>query len=432
MSRASTSVWRTQPALLTLIFCAISATPLRSQDETGGIPVLRRWVTAVERHVPGEADEPAVVVASWYRRDLASLFPYIRAYFDVLKQGPAAPRRSLSTDDMNVIRTMAVASGALRDPLRFAKRAAMLHADVAILGIDRSPAVIAVRNRAVVRRPPDASIPERSFASGVDGQYHGDGESEGHWDAGRTILDFVRPAAPDPEIQLWYRASAAAMMLQGNFVEAMPHLRHGVTLFPADAQLLFASGCLYEVLASPRIQSIVRRVQATGGQVAVESERDNLARAVRLFRQALEVDKDHTEARIRLGRVLSEQGNAREAAILLRPRPAKGDSPLLAYYRALFLGHVEDEVGDPSAAEAAYREASEWFPQAQSPRLSLALLAVRRGDREAVNTALTLLRARMSSASAKDDPWWVYGVCDGRDSDALVTQLRQTIGEAAR
>ena len=418
---------------LTLILCAIPLTTLHAQqDQTGGVADLRQWLTAVERHVPGEADEPAIVVASWNRRDLASLFPYIRAYFDVLKLGPAAPRRSIAVDEMNVIRKLAVTSGGLRDPLRFAKRAAMLHADVAILRIDRTPAVMAFRNRAIVRRPPDASIPARSFATGVDGQYQGDSEGEGHWDAGRTILDFVRPPAPDPDIQLWYRAGAAAMMAQGNYAEALPHLSHGLSLFPGDAQLLLASGCLYEVLGSPRIQTLVRRVQSAGGQVAIEDERTNLTRAERLLRQALAVDKNHTEARIRLGRVLGEQGKIQEAAILLRPRAAGRDSPLLSYYRALFLGHVEDESGDSSAAAAAYREASEWFPQAQSPRLSLALLAVRTGDRDALTTTLALLRARVSNASTKDDPWWVYDMCEGRDADALTTELRQTTGEPRR
>ena len=425
-------MWRTQLALLTVIFCAITPTPLRSQDETGGIPALQRWVTAVEKHVPGEVDDAAIVVASSSRRDLASLFPYIRAYFDVLRQGPSAPRRSLSVDEMEAVRKIAVAVGSLRDPLRFAKRAAMLHADVAILKVDRSPAATANRNRAVVRRPPDGSIPERSYATGVDGQYQGDSEGEGHWDAGRTILDFVRPPAPDPDIQLWYRAGAAAMMAQGNYAEALPHLSHGISLFPADAQLLLASGCLYEVLGSPRIQTLVRRVQSAGGQVAVDDERTNLARAERLLRQALAVDKNHTEARIRLGRVLGEQGNLREAAIILRSRAAGRDSPLLSYYRALFLGHVEDEIGDASAAEAAFREAAEWFPQAQSPRLSLALLAIRAGDRDALNTSLALLRARMAKSSTKDDPWWVYDMCEGRDLDSLVTELRQTTDEARR
>ncbi len=111
--------------------------------------------------------------------------------------------------------------------------------------------------------------------------------SEGHWDAGRTILDFVRPPTPDPDILLWYRAGAAVMMAQGNLAEALPHLRHGLSLFPADARLLFSSGCLYEVLASPRIQRIVQRVQAAGGQVAVENEEGNLERAERFYRRAL-------------------------------------------------------------------------------------------------------------------------------------------------
>lgn len=284
----------------------------------------------------------------------------------------------------------------------------------------------------MVRRPPDASIPERSYATGVDGQYQGDGESEGHWDAGRTILDFVRPATPDPQILLWYRAGTASMMAHGNYVEALPHLRHALAIFPADAQLLFSSGCLYEVLASRRIQSMVRRVQAAGGQVAVENEERNLDRAGQWYRRALQSDRNFTEVRIRLGRVLGEGGKPKEAVSLLRVRTTETDPALLAYYRALFLGDVEDAIGDLPAAEAAYREASRLFPRAQSPRLSLALLAVRTGERQTLSSVLAPLRERDSGVSTADDPWWSYGLCTGRDAESLAKELRREIVELAR
>ena len=431
MSGASIPMWRRHLALLILMLCAIPLVSLRAQ-ESAGIAGLGHWLRAVERHVPGEIDESAIVVASWYRRDLASLFPYIRAYFDVLRLGPAAARKTLSTEEMVAVRTIAVASPGQRNPLGFAKRAATLHADIAMFGIDRSPAVMAYRKRGMVRRPPDASIPERTYATGVDGQYQGDGESEGHWDAGRTILDFVRPETPDPQILLWYRAGAATMMAHGNYVEALPHLRHALSIFPADAQLLFSSGCLYEVLASRRIQSMVRRVQAAGGQVAVENEEGNLDRAGQWYRRALQSDRNFTEARIRLGRVLGEGGKPKEAVSLLRVRTTETDPALLAYYRALFLGDVEDAIGDLPAAEAAYREASRLFPRAQSPRLSLALLAVRTGERQTLSSVLAPLREKDSGVSTADDPWWSYGLCTGRDAESLAKELRREIGELAR
>lgn len=430
MSAASSQIWRRHLVLLTLMLCTICSTSLRPQPATG-IAGLVQWVTAVDLHVPGTSDEPAVVVASWSRRDLASLFPYIRAYFDVLTRGPSAPRRTIPQAEMDMLRTMAPGSVGQKDPLRFAKRAAMLHVDIAIAGIDRRAPAMLSRRRGVVRRPPDGSIPERSYATGVDGQYQGDGEAEGHWDAGRTILDFVRPPAPDPDILLWYRTGAAVMMAQGNLAEALPHLRHGLSLFPADARLLFSSGCLYEVLASPRIQRIVQRVQAAGGQVAVEDEEGNLERAERFYRRALDADTTHTESRIRLGRVLSGLGKAREAATFLRPPSSERDQAIPGYYRALFLGNVEDELGDHVAAEKAYREAARLFPAAQSPRLSLALLAIRGGDRQALSSILGPLRGKGSDVST-NDPWWVYGLCEGRDVKSLMTQLRQAIGEASR
>jgi hypothetical protein len=432
MSRAADRPGRLRVALLALILCAIETVLPRSQERAMRVDGLVQWLAAVERHEPGKIDESALPVSSWYRRDLASLFPYIRGFFELLSQGGGASRRMIPSGEWDRLRKLAASHAAHADPLRFAKRAAMLHADVAIFGIDRTPEIVARRQGGVVRRPPDPGIPERSYASGVDGRYEGDGEGQGHWDAGRVVLDLVRPSESDVDILLWYRAAAAVMMAQANLAEALPHLKQGLSLFPSDQHMWFAWGCLHESFASSRIQRIRDRVHATGGRVAVEDEEENLERAARAYRRVLEVDKVHTEARIRLGRVLGARGNARGAAVLLRPPLDERSGEILSYYRWLFLGAEEEKLGNRAAAERAFREASRLFPAAQSPRLALALLAVRGGDRRVLDATLEPLRRSPSSRGPADEPWWIYGLCEGRDQEMLVARLRHTIAGLSR
>ena len=422
----------TRVALMMLLVCAVFTISVGSQENQMRIDGLVQWLAAVDRHVPGRVDEPALVVVSWSRRDMAALFPYIRGFFEVIQKGPRASRRTIPSAEWDLLKNITAAHVAQSDPLRFAKRAAMLHADVAIFDIERTPEMLARRRSAVIRRPSDSGIPQRAYATGVDGQYEGDGEGQGHWDVGRILLDLVRQPEPDSDILLWYRAGTAVMMSQVNLAEALPHIKEGLSLFPADPNLWFSWGCLHEVFASSRIQRIRDRVHATGGRVEVHDEDENLERAARAYRRVLETDKNYTEARVRLGRVLDAQGNPRDAAIFLRPGIEEGGSTILPYYRALFLGAAESKLGDRPAAENALREASRLYPAAQSPRLALALLAIGTGDRQSLGSILSPLRAPATSVNRTDDPWWLYGFCEGRDADVMVTQLRQKMREAIR
>jgi hypothetical protein len=86
-------------------------------------------------------------------------------------------------------------------------------------------------------------------------------------------------------------------------------------------------------------------------------------------------------------------------------------------------------MGNHAAAVSAYQEAMRLFPRAQSPRLSLAMSALRQGDRRTGRHLLSPLRA---SAQQAEDPWWVYPLCEGRDADALLSRLRHALGSAAR
>jgi tetratricopeptide (TPR) repeat protein len=237
----------------------------------------------------------------------------------------------------------------------------------------------------------------------------------------------VRPdPAADAEVLLWYRATAAHMMLHGELAEATPHLDRALKLFPSDAHILFSAGCFHERLASRRIQRVVQRDK--GMRTAVGGRAENLDRAVRLLRKALDADATLTEARVRLGRILFERGALEEASERLRPPTGHPDAAPVAYYRALFLGAVEETLGNRPASEAAYREAMGLFPRAQSPRLALALIAITHGAGQLDDDLLTPLRSASTADDRLGDPWWAYPLCEGRYAEALLTRLRRAIG----
>ena len=97
---------------------------------------------------------------------------------------------------------------------------------------------------------------------------------------------------------------------------------------------------------------------------------------------------------------------------------------LLAYSPALFRGRVLQRLHQYDAAAAAYREALEICPAAQSAAVGLSL-ALFRGDRlvEADETA----RAHRATRDAPYDPWWIYPAGDERFVTQWVTELRGLI-----
>ena len=62
----------------------------------------------------------------------------------------------------------------------------------------------------------------------------------------------------------------------------------------------------------------------------------------------------------------------------------------------------------PAAARPHYQRAAELFPLAQSPRLALALLARRAGDRAGAQDAMRQLVELPRAREANADPWAVY------------------------
>jgi tetratricopeptide (TPR) repeat protein len=170
-----------------------------------------------------------------------------------------------------------------------------------------------------------------------------------------------------------------------------------------------ASGWLYEGLASPRVQLVVQRARlSTGMSYAIGSADANFRRAERFLRRAIELDERALEARVRLGRVLGQQGRHEDASRELQRAAADASENRFAYYAHLFLGAEEAALDRLDRAREAFERAAALYPGAQSPALSLSLLARRTGDRAGAARILERALAAARGESDRDDPWRGY------------------------
>ena len=218
-------------------------------------------------------------------------------------------------------------------------------------------------------------------------------------------------AAPVPEEfrRLWYCTVITGLEGAGMVVMAGKYLTHARALYPDNAEIRLLAGIAEEMRASPRTAT------PSDGE-----RRKALAAAEKDYRAVIAAEPTRLEARLRLGRVLSERGEWTEARAMLVPLL---DTPegRIAYLSALFLGQVEDALRHPEAAYASYQRAAAGLPMAQVARLAASELRHRAGDRVAAADALP------AAVGAKNefDPWWTYVFGEYWRADVLLTALRR-------
>jgi tetratricopeptide (TPR) repeat protein len=273
---------------------------------------------------------------------------------------------------------------------RVLQRAAILHADIAMLVIPLMPSRTGCSARATLLVK--------------DGNSVGAGCVGIHWTHGRLLLDAVRPDPGRDQIaRLWYLATISYLLETGDFANANPQIERGRLLFPSDPAILFQHGYYHEGFASPLIQTAALESGADmrGASVHLDEAED-------LYRRAIKGNPEFVEARVHRGFVLSLLGQHRNAAEELRLAASTAAGPQLRYYAELFLGHAEESLGNRVVARDHYGRAAELYPQAQSPLLALAMVARQLDDRAAAQDALRQVLALPPARDIAADPWWRY------------------------
>jgi len=396
---------------------ARSVTP-QAPEPLAGVERLRDWLTAVERHEPGKVDGPALAISGWSRFELDAAWADLRALLDRAsgmvsrnqRSGDAATTKTgsgpLTLADVKDLLGLTDDELRRRDPTRIVKRAAVLHADLAVF----------VSFGLLV----DHSRGYRTFLVD-DGRRVGSDTRCYHWDFGRALLDAVKPdPGGDGMVRLWYWASSAFMTSRGDLAALEAHVERARNLFPMDAAGQFFSGVLHETFASPRIQAAIR-----GTTTEIGSDESESRKAARFFRQTIALDPAFVEARLRLGRALGFAGRHADAAAELQAVASATDDPVLQYYANLSLGREEQALGHPDEARSAFERAAALCPRAQSPYLALSQLSRRYGDKAGARRALQPVLDLPARESEREDPWWDYHISAGRHADVLLTQLRK-------
>jgi hypothetical protein len=210
---------------------------------------LELWLSAVRSHVPGQADRAVTLIAPWTRQDLEVLLAEAQALREV--DGPLL------------------------------KRAAVLHADIAVLHRTYSGYSLPADSQAV------------DFVE--DGRVVSRGSGTAHWSMGRGVLELLKA---DDDVRLWYTATSAYLQSWGEISELEPHLARARARFPRDGVLLLYEGTLRAVYAEPRFQNLVHPETGTYRvPQRIGYAREEQKEAERRFEKALELDPGLTPLR---------------------------------------------------------------------------------------------------------------------------------------
>jgi tetratricopeptide (TPR) repeat protein len=231
----------------------------------------------------------------------------------------------------------------------------------------------------------------------------------------------VRSAGPSTPLtrfaRKWYLAAIWLRFARAEPEEASRLLERAQVLFPNDADVLLSSGTFEAMeLTRRRIErgsaKPVGRGQVTGHNYALRAPELQLIKATHFFQDAIKIDPNNAEARIRLAwlRFVSESLDYTGALTLLKEARALAPKPPLSYLAALFSGRIEEQLKHVDAADVWYRTAIADCPLAQTARIGLSHIQLDKNEAVASrNTLRPLIKsARRDDYVCEPDPWRIY------------------------
>ena len=180
-----------------------------------------------------------------------------------------------------------------------------------------------------------------------------------------------------------------------------------------------AKECIESAPASVREDPEMKLAEGALSEVPCSRSKDGLVKcadAERSYRAALTAAPEMSEARLRLGKVLIEQGRTSDALTLLEPLNLVEETRTRHLAR-MFSALAHDRAGTLSQAQHFY-ELAEHDGATASSTIGLASLAYRAGDRA---KARALLSRNKADAS---DPWLSYSKGIAWNAAAYLARLR--------
>jgi tetratricopeptide (TPR) repeat protein len=183
------------------------------------------------------------------------------------------------------------------------------------------------------------------------------------------------------------------------------HLDEALKSFPKDPHLTLARGSGHEML-SDLSTGYINYFDASGRyirQASVDAD-DELREAIRWLEQAVALEPELMEARLRLGRLLYRRGDFDRAAKELEAARQLAWLDELRYLALVFRGMVEAARGSYDQADSSYTDALRLLPTGQTAAIAKAETAYLRGR---VGEAAATMQATLQQMK-KEDPWWNY------------------------
>jgi len=396
--------------------------PGRRRNAKYWLEKVKEWAMAVAEHNPGKSDPAAVIIGSWALDDLGPAIDLVmslappsvyssrqaavvdarikRELGKLQAPGDAQVRESLGLSD-NEVR-----QGGLN---RLLKRGALLHTDIALLGLETGPHHI--DERLGVFEDGRVTIQPKNI----------------HWEYARRLLDFIYPLpSEDPIVRQWYIATTAYVQSRRFWVYAEGNLERALEIFPSDYRILFYTGVMHETWASPVHQN---SLLPAGADFSFGSMKSELKLARQFFEKAVTANPDFAEAHLHLGRVMGLLGQHEEAVLELQQVAAAMADPQLSYFTSLFLGYELAMLSRSNEARDQYERAAALYPNAQSPLLGLSHVALTGGDTEGASLAVQRVFELRLRDSWRDDPWWAYDSAHVRDASGFIAEMYKAFGE---
>ena len=249
---------------------------------------------------------------------------------------------------------------------------------------------------------------------------------------GRMSAELLGPTALQPGGARFAARFAAAFALHLRsalcFLTGRNWAEAGLKLAPRDAVLRLADGLASETIGvtgfvEPTLRPVLdSRGRQVSGYENVNRKKE-LNRAIDDFEQALAMDPQLSEARLRLGRVLWRLGRGREAREPLTQAVTETNGPT-RYLAHLFLGQCLEDDGDLAGAVDHYSAAVAMRPDTQIGAIALAHAQSLRGRSERAREILESVLS-LSGRRQTVDPYWNYLMGVPATAEALIEDLRR-------
>jgi tetratricopeptide (TPR) repeat protein len=267
-----------------------------------------------------------------------------------------------------------------------------------------------------------------------------------HLEVAQRWVDQLLASNPNPSAPLrrfarkWYLAMIWLRFARAEGPDASKLLEVARAKFPADPEVLLSSGT-FEAMEITR-----DRVERGGGRhradrdsrvnsYGLSAPQVQVIRASGYFRDAIKLDPNNAEARLRLAwlRFTTQSLEFSGELTLLKEARALAPKPPLSYLAALFAGRIEEELKHLDAAALWYRTAIAECPLAQTARLGLSHIQL---DQNEIVASRNTLRPLIGRSPKEDyvcepDPWRVYEFGQSWRLTDWIVAMRKEVREPA-